>query len=376
MRILHVITDLSTGGAEMMLLKLLSAGTREWESHVISLGGQGTIGPRIAKLGVDVSSLGLRGAALNPFRALAIKPITKKFRPSLIVGWMYHGNVAASLARLWTPQRPPVIWNIRQTLYDISNERRRTAAIIRLSASMSRHPAAIVYNSRISAQQHQDFGYRAAKQIVIPNGFDLEVFRPDAHARKEVRDELGLPADAVLVGLIARYHPMKDHAGFLQAAANVARQHSNVYFVLVGNGVTKEQPELAKIAAAQQLQHALLLGERSDLPRITAALDIACSSSAWGEGFSNAVGEAMACGVPCVVTDIGDSGFIIGDTGVVVRPRSPQALADAISRLIVAGAERRQQLGAAARLRVETEFSLASITCRFAELYRVICRAA
>ena len=372
MRILHIITDLSTGGAEMMLLKLLSAGHREWESHVISLGDEGTIGPRIAKLGIEVSSLGLRGAALNPFRALAIKPITKKFGPSLIVGWMYHGNVAASLARLWTSQRPPVIWNVRQTLYDIRNERRRTAAIIRLSARMSRHPAAIVYNSRISAQQHQDFGYRAAKQIVIPNGFDLELFHPDAHARKEVREELGLPGDAVLVGLIARYHPMKDHAGFLQAAAYVAQQNSNVYFLLAGNGVTKEQPELLTMLSAERLdQRIFLMGERSDLPRITAALDIACSSSAWGEGFSNAIGEAMACGVPCVVTDIGDSGFIIGDTGLLVPPRNPQALADAISRLIVAGADRRQQLGAAARLKVEKEFSLASITCRFAELYSV-----
>ena len=125
------------------------------------------------------------------------------------------------------------------------------------------------------------------------------------------------------------------------------------------------------LSAERLDQRIFLMGERSDLPRITAALDIACSSSAWGEGFSNAIGEAMACGVPCVVTDIGDSGFIIGDTGLLVPPRNPQALADAISRLIVAGADRRQQLGAAARLKVEKEFSLASITCRFAELYSV-----
>lgn len=376
MRILYFITDLGTGGAEMMLFKLLSATAGKFDSAVVSLGGEGAMGPRIEKLGIPVSSLGLSGAALNPLRVLAIKSITKKFRPALIVGWMYHGNVIASLARLWASQKPPVIWNVRQTLYDISYERRRTAAIIRLGARISRQPAAIIYNSHVSAKQHQAFGYRAARQIVIPNGFDVEVFHPAGEARRKVRAELGLPADAVVIGLIARFHPMKEHAGFLRAASSVVRRHANAYFLLVGKGITKEQPALARILAAEQLQERVfLLGERLDTPVLNAALDIACSASGWGEGFSNAIGEAMACAVPCVVTDIGDSGFIIGDTGLLVPPRNPQALADAISRLITAGTEHRQQLGAAARRRVEKEFSLPSITGRFHELYNDVVSA-
>ena len=370
MRILHVITDLSTGGAEMMLLKLLSAGNREWESHVVSLGGQGTIGPRIVKLGIPVSALGMKSSVLDLFRAPSIRSIARGFQPALIVGWMPHGNLMASLAAFFCSQKPRVIWNIRMSLYSLATLPHSTNLAIRIGCILSRGPAAIVYNSVTGAKQHEAIGYAGARKVIIPNGFDLDIFRPDTGARQEIRAEMGLPADALLVGFIARYHPMKDHAGFFKAAGCVARQHSNAYFLLAGSGVTKDQPALAEsLSAAGLQQRVFLLGERSDVPRLTAALDIACSSSIWGEGFSNAIGEAMACGVPCVVTDIGDSGFIIGDTGLIVPPQSPQALADAISRLINAGAAGRRQLGTAARERVQKEFSLETAVLRYQELY-------
>jgi glycosyltransferase involved in cell wall biosynthesis len=164
---------------------------------------------------------------------------------------------------------------------------------------------------------------------------------------------------------------MKDHAGFLKAASLVARKHPEVRFLLVGTGVVKEQPALAQVIAEQHLQdRTFLLGERADIPRLTAALDIACSASAWGEGFSNVVGEAMACGVPCVVTEVGDSAYAVGQTGLVVPARNPQSLAQALSRLIEAGPEHRRQLGEAARRRVEKEFSLPAIVRRYEDLYQ------
>ena len=174
----------------------------------------------------------------------------------------------------------------------------------------------------------------------------------------------------ILVGLVARHHPMKDHAGFFHAARLVAQACPSVRFVMIGRGTNSQSP-VADLARANQLENRVfLLGERSDMPRLTAALDIACSSSAWGEGFSNTIGEAMACGVPCVVTDVGDSAYAVGDTGISVPPNNPQALADAISRLVAAGSERRHCLGEAARRRIETEFSLAAIVHRYEELYR------
>ena len=369
MRVLHVITDLDVGGAETMLLRLLAC-RHDWDPLVLSVQEPGTMGQRIADLGVPVHSLGVRRSRPNPLRALAIRGVARNSRPQIIQGWMYHGNLAASLAGRFQLGKVPVIWNIRHSLYDIRRERRLTAAFIRLGARLSRHTTAIIYNSRIGAQQHEAVGYCEARRVIIPNGFDCSSFRPDEVARREVRAELRVERDQCLIGLVARFHPMKDHAAFLRAAGEVARRHAGVKFVLVGRGI-KEQPELVQLIRDMQLQdRVFLLGERADTSRLTAAIDIACSASAWGEGFSNAIGEAMACGVPCVVTDVGENAHLVADTGLVAPPQDPQAFGDAIHKLIEAGQAQRRQLGAAARRRIESEFSLPVVARRYDELYR------
>jgi glycosyltransferase involved in cell wall biosynthesis len=370
MRILHVTTGLTTGGAQVMLLKLLSNNNGDWEPAVVSLMDEGTIGPRIAALGIPVHCLGLRRGRPNPVRALSVLTITRQFRPQLIQGWMYHGNLVASLASVSMHRRMPVLWNIRQSLEGVAEERRLTRAMIRLGALLSWHPASIIYNSPISARQHEIFGYRASRRVVIPNGFDCQIFRPDNEARRQVREELGIGIDTILIGLIARFHPVKDHASFLRAANLVARTHPHVRFLLVGDGVTVEERALTKLIREQRLESRIfLLGERPDTPRLTAALDIACSAS-MGEGFSNTIGEAMACGVPCVVTDVGDSALVVANTGLSVRPSDPEALAQAIEHLVDVGPEQRRQLGVAARRRIQTEFSLPTIAHRYEDLYR------
>lgn len=370
-RIVHVITGLTTGGAEMMLLRLLRATQDDWEPAVISLMDEGTIGSRIAALGIPVYCLGMRRGRPHPLRAPSIVPLARRLRPRFIVGWMYHGNLMASLANMCLSKRGPVFWNIQQALDDIGGWGRLTSAVIRLDARLSRYPAAIVYNTRVGAKQHEAIGYDPAKSVVIPAGFDCSLFRPDGEARRQVRAELGVGENTVLVGLVARYHPMKDHAGFVRAAALVARHHADVRFVLIGQGLDNNQSSLmAAIREEQLVNRFSLLGERSDTPRLAAAFDIACSASAWGEGFSNAVGEAMASGVPCVVTDVGDSAYAIGDTGISVPPCNPSALGQAISSLIDAGPDYRRRLGAAARQRVESEFSIAVVARRYDGLFR------
>jgi glycosyltransferase involved in cell wall biosynthesis len=244
-----------------------------------------------------------------------------------------------------------------------------TAKLIRLGARLSAGPAAIIYNSQTSAAQHQELGYRAEKRVIIPNGFDCQVLRPDEAARKAVRAELSITDDTVLVGLVARYHPMKDHVGFLKAAAKVVRSHPQTRFVLAGTGVSPKQPELAEAIQQNELRdRVILLGERSDIPRLNNAFDIACSAS-WSEAFSNSIGEAMACGIPCAVTDVGDSAYIVADSGFTAPSRGPEALANAIARLIEMGTAGRQQLGTKARQRIETEFSLPAIVRRYEDLY-------
>jgi len=369
--ILHVITALPTGGAEMMLFKLISATRGEWPQVVVSLGKIGRIGRLISDLGVPVYPVDYGGLVPKPLRLFGLISLVRRLRPRLMVGWLYHGNAAASLAASVCGGSIPVVWNIRQSLYDLEVEDWTTAKLIRLSARLSRKAEAVIYNSQISAPQHEALGYCAVNRVVIPNGFDCRQFLPDADARQRIRAELGLPEDAIVVGLTARYHPMKDHRNFFQAAGMIAQRYPSARFLLVGSGTTNQEPGLRKLIAEHQLANrVLLLGDRADMPALTASLDIACSASAWGEGLSNAVGEAMACGVPCVVTDVGDSARLVGETGVIVPAKDSQALANAFSRLIEAGPSGRRRLGDAARLRIETEFSLDRVAQRYIEVYQ------
>jgi glycosyltransferase involved in cell wall biosynthesis len=176
-----------------------------------------------------------------------------------------------------------------------------------------------------------------------------------------------------LIGLVCRYHPMKDHANFLQAAAHLLQEYPDIHFALVGTGVVKENESLYQTIEQLGISHRThLLGERSDMPRITAALDIASSASAYGEGWPLIVGEAMSCGVPCTVTDVGDSGLIVGNTGWVVPPKNPEALAKAWQESIELGSQGREKLGKAARTRIIESFSLDAVVSEYEALYESV----
>ena len=368
---MHIITGLDMGGAEMMLLKLLSASRESLQSIVVSLKDEGVVGPSIAELGVPVECLRLRPYTPNPARFASLLSLTRRFRPEVIQGWMPHGNLAASFAQFASRIGAPVIWNVRMSLDAVEGEKFTTLGLIRLGAFLSSCPAAIIYNSMAGAKQHEKCGYRGAQSAVISNGFDCDVFQPDETAHSRVCQQLGLESNTILIGLVARLHPMKDHVGFLQAASSVSARHPESRFLLIGKGLAESAPALTKLISQLNLTgRVLLLGERTDTPQLTAGLDIACSSSAWGEGFSNTIGEAMACGIPCVVTDVGDSAYLVGDTGVIVPPRNPQSLEHAIGQLIEAGSATRKQLGFAARRRIESEFSLPRIALRYENLYK------
>lgn len=219
---------------------------------------------------------------------------------------------------------------------------------------------------------HIELGYSANKMVVIPNGFDLSEFKPNPMARQAVRDELGISEGSQLIGLIGRFDPQKDHHNFVKAAAILLSQSPEVHFILCGDGITWENIELTDwIEEAGIRENCHLMGQREDIPLITAALDIATSSSC-SEGFPNVIGEAMACGIPCVVTDVGDSALIVGDTGLVVPPKNPQALAGAWQKLLELGPENKVQKGMSARHRVQENFSLPLIVGRYENLYQEI----
>ncbi|MEH1970548.1 glycosyltransferase family 4 protein [Nostoc sp.] len=370
MKIIYIITGLSTGGAEVMLYKLLSRIDQErFSPVVISLMDRGTWGDRIANLGIPVYTIGMKQGKPKLVNIWQLINIIRQLKPDLIQGWMYHGNLAAQFARLFIFRQMSVLWNVRHSLYALDLEKPGTTIIIKLCAQFSNFPTKIIYNSQNSAKQHEKSGYGIEKTCVIPNGFETEKFTPSAKARLSLRLELNTPENALLIGLIGRYHPIKDHFNFLQAAALLLNNYSNVQFVLAGNKVDWQNHILSELIHELGLVKQIhLLGERHDIHRLTAALDIASSSSS-GEGFPNVIGEAMSCGVPCVVTDVGDSAWIVSDTGKVIPPSDPEALANAWKALIDIGKEGREALGKAARARVIECFSLDSIVAQYEALY-------
>ena len=371
-KLLHIINGLDTGGAEMMLYKLLSATDRsQFESAVISLRDRGTLGEQIEALGVPVHTVGMARGRPTPARRFL--RLARRLEPDLIQGWMYQANLAAWLAGHWPGSRVPVLWNIRHSVDDLRVEKWRTAALIRVGARLSSYPEAIVYNARASARQHAGLGYAMDRQRVIPNGFDCERFRPRAAARSDLRQSLGLALETLLVGLVARHHPMKDHATFLRAAALLAADRPAVHFVLVGRDVSDGNAALKQQIQAAGLEARVnLLGERAGIEEIMAGLDIFTLTSAWGEGFPNVVGEAMACGTPCVVTDVGDAAWIVGGTGAVVPRRDPEALARAWRAMVELGPEGRARLGQVGRQRVQMHFALPHIVAQYETLHREV----
>ncbi|HVG20760.1 MAG TPA: glycosyltransferase [Blastocatellia bacterium] len=371
MKIAHIITALRGEGAQVMLYKLLSRMEKSrFDSTVVTLSDRGPLAEKFESLDVPVYAINLRAELPTLTAVLRLLRKIREIKPDLIQGWMYHGNLAAQLTGSLLPYRVPVLWNIRGAHYTLKNEKPATAATIWLGAKLSGLPAKIINNSEESALGHEErLGYRADKRVVIPNGFDTDIYSPSPSARASVRKEMNLPAGAVLIGLIARYHPAKDHATFLGAAARLLKSHNQVRFVLVGDGVDASNAQLCETLNQFGIwPNVHLLGHRKDIARLSAAMDIV-SLSSYCEGFPNAVGEAMACGVPCVATDVGDSALLVGDTGLIVPPRDPSALADAWKTLIDMGSERRQMLGTLARQRVVEKFSLDTIASQYATLY-------
>jgi glycosyltransferase involved in cell wall biosynthesis len=369
-RILHIITGLEIGGAEMMLYKLLSSmDLKKYEPEVISLINIGPIGKKIQELGIPVHGVGMQAGRPDPISIWRLISTARKIQPGLVQGWMYHGNLAAQFLKIFLPEPLPVLWNIRHSVYSLLYEKKMTRLLIRMGARLSNRPVKIIYNSRVSAEQHKTLGYASPKIVVIPNGFDTELFAPSEEIRSQVRQELGLPSSAKLIGLFGRYDPMKDHANFICAAGILVKSYPEVIFLLAGKGVDDENKNLADLIKKQNLSKNFhLLGERNDMNRLCASLDIA-SSSSFSEGFPNVIGEAMASGVPCVATDVGDSSFLVGDTGKMVPPRDPEALAKGLKDLLDLGVDGQRKLGKRARERIVSNFSLNKITDQYELLY-------
>ena len=355
----------------MMLYKLLSRmNDDEFDSEVISLTDAGPVADKIRSLGVPVHALDMKRGKPHPVTMIKLSLLLHQKKPDLVQTWLYHSDLIGGLSGKLAGINK-IFWSIRQSNIDVDSNKKSTIWVAKTCAKLSSWlPDKIICCSHAALESHVALGYAKEKILVIPNGFDLDAFQPDQDARKSVRKELGLDEKTFLVGLVARFDPQKDHRNFIQASGLIRKNDSSVNFMLCGDGISSENIQLIqwiKQAGLEECFH--LLGIRNDVSRLVAALDVAASSSL-GEGFPNVVGEAMASAVPCVVTDVGDSALIVGDAGLVVAAKDPEALAAAISELSQASPEFREELGKKARLRVKTNYSLESVAKKYEAVFR------
>ncbi len=364
-RVVFLISVLNRGGAERQLTLLVKGmDLRRFAITVVTVYDGGPLWADLEGIeGVELLSLHKKGRGdyLRPLWRLA--RIIRQRRPHVIHGYMGVSNILVLL--FGKPFGAKVVWGLRASNVNFSLYDRLSAWHFRVAARLSRFADLIIANSYAGMRHHLAEGYSGAHMTVIPNGFDTERFRPDRPAGQLLRDSWDVPDDSLLIGLVARLDPMKDHATFLRAASQLAAERDDVNFVCVGGGSESFRRRLVDLGTTLGLGSRLVwAGEHANISVVQNALDIATSSTAFGEGFSNTIGEAMACGVPCVVTDVGDSARLIGATGLTVPFGDPAALAGAWRTLLDMPVAQRAALGRAARVRIVTEYSLESLVSK------------
>ena len=369
---LHIITSLRIGGAETMLLRLIKYKPDLVKSTiVISLTDNGEIGRILRSLGVSVISLGVHNWA-SIFKALfKLTKIIQNEKPAIIHTWMYHANILGGIAAFLAKNKN-IIWSIRRSECT-RDESLSTYIVMRIGAIFSNVvPKVVVCVAESGLKNHQKYGYKPDNMIVIPNGFDLEQLKPDQVIRKEIRKELNIYDDEVVIGCVGRFHKSKGYEILIASSMEVIKLHKKVRYLLIGRDLDQRNTVLMEwINNTGFSDHFLLAGEKQNIADYMSAMDIFCLSSIT-EGFPNVVGEAMASGLPCVVTSVGDVQKITGNNAILVRPKNKKLLSDGICEMLNLNDEKRIKIGLNGRKKIEKEYPIKLICEKYFTLYSLI----
>lgn len=333
MKILHIITGLNDGGAEAVLYRICEF-DKENKHVVISLMDEGKYGPLLIKIGVDVHTLNFPNGKVRLSGLIKLFKLIRSVQPDVVQTWMYHadliGGVVARLAGVKN-----IVWGVHHTTLVKGESKRSTIFIAKINAFLSRFvPQKIIYCAEKSREVQESIGFKQSKGVVVPNGFNTNNFQPTDKGRSILRKELGVDDDVFLIGHVGRFSPYKDYPTLIQTLNKVLEKEKNIQFVLVGTGLDYQNSKLLDLFPSTFDKTLIfLLGRRNDVPTIMNGMDLFVLSSV-SEAFPNVLNEAMACGTPCVTTDVGDASIIVGETGWVVSPKNPNALADEIIQAI------------------------------------------
>jgi len=336
---------------------------QRFDVAVISLKNDGIYGQYLRGIGVNVMCLELhRASKIKMFFQLIY--LIKKMKPDVIQTWMYHADfIGLFLGRLAGVKN--IVWNIRSTKLNFKDSSWHAVIIRKMCAALSFLPKKIINCSQISIEEHIKVGYKKNKFVYIPNGYDLSQLYFD-EAKSALKEN-----NMLTIGIVGRNNPQKDFLNFFSALKIIAKESfaSELKVIVVGRGFPKDCSKMIEDLYPVELN---FWGEHSDMLAVYNSFDFLVLSSK-SEAFPNVIAEAMACGKPCVATDVGDARIIVGDTGIVVAPSNSYELAQGIKKMVLLGKADIKKLGFKARRQIEGHYSLSVMIDKYERLYNEIC---
>ena len=358
-RILFLIRSLEAGGAERQLCELVKGlDKREYDIYVVTFYDGGKFRQELAAIkGIHLISLGKKNRwdLIRLFWRFFVE--VKKIRPQILHGYMEMSNLLCLLAGKMLGMK--VVWGVRSSYVDFSKYYWTDRWLSKFLVWFSKIPDLIITNSYVGKKYSIKSGYSPGNMIVINNGIDIRKFHPDRKAGERLRIQWGVKNEQILIGLVGRLDPMKEHPTFVKATAIVAKQNSLARFVCISSGNEAYKEELLKqIEVCKLSEKFIWAGHMGEMVAAYNSLNVFCLSSSYGEGFPNVVGEAMACGIPVVTTNVGDSAEIVGDTGRVVAVGDYKQLAKELIHLAAKPKAELRNLGIKSRERIKQKYSL------------------